>query len=39
LSEINEGNKRKTVLQDYQTLIELLGNESVSDKAADEVVF
>ncbi len=38
LNQINEGEKRSEVMQDYQTLIELLGTDSVSDKAADKIV-
>ena len=38
LNQINEGNKRKQLMQNYQTLTELLGTDSVSDKAAEEIL-
>jgi len=39
LNQINEGNKRNEIMQDYQILIDLLGTDSVSDKAASEINF
>ena len=38
LQSINEGDKRKQVLDDYALLIDLLGTSSASEKAADIII-